>query len=435
MNTSRSEALYRQALTRIPGGVNSPVRAFGGVGGTPRFIVRGQGAWVWDADGNRYLDCIGSWGPLLLGHAHPAVIEAVTQTASMGTTFGAPTEAEVIFAEEICQWVPSAEMVRLVCSGTEAVMVAVRLARGFTGREKIVKFEGCYHGHSDSLLVAAGSGLATFSLPSSPGVTKGAAGDTLLAPYNDVPVVQRLFDAHGPEIAAVLVEPVAGNMGVVRPEPGFLESLRKVTSDNGALLVFDEVMTGFRVSVGGAQELYGIRPDLTTLGKIVGGGFPLAAYAGRKDIMSHVAPAGPVYQAGTLSGNPVAVAAGRAQLKAIREIPDAYKRLEATGARAEDALRRAANNVGVPVCVNRAGSMLTVFFTPGPVRDYESAKTSDASRFAAFFHAMLNEGVHLSPSQFEALFFSLAHGEEEMIHFERAATAAMRAVAETRGNE
>ncbi|NLH98691.1 MAG: glutamate-1-semialdehyde 2,1-aminomutase [Chthonomonadales bacterium] len=435
MNTAKSEVLYRQALTCIPGGVNSPVRAFGGVGGTPRFIVRGEGAWMWDADGNRYLDCIGSWGPLLLGHAHPAVIEAVTRTASMGTTFGAPTEAEVLFAEEICRWVPSAEMVRLVCSGTEAVMSAVRLARGFTGREKIVKFEGCYHGHADALLAAAGSGVATFSLPSSPGVTRGAASDTLLAPYNDVSAVQRLFGTHGSEIAAVLVEPVAGNMGVVPPEPGFLDSLRKVTFDNGALLIFDEVMTGFRVSAGGAQELYVIRPDLTTLGKIVGGGFPLAAYAGRKDIMSHVAPAGQVYQAGTLSGNPVAVAAGLAQLKAIRTIPDAFERLESTGAMAEDALGRAAADAGVPVCVNRAGSMLTVFFTPGPVRDYETAKTSDTKRFAAFFHAMLNEGVHLPPSQFEALFFSLAHGEEEMTHFKKAATAAMRAVAETRGNE
>lgn len=429
MRTARSEALFAEAREVIPGGVNSPVRAFGAVGGTPRFIVRGEGAWIWDADGNRYLDMVGSWGPLILGHAHPVVLEAVIAAARDGTTFGAPTEREVRFAEKLASWIPSLEMVRLVNSGTEAVLSAIRLARGFTGREKVVKFEGCYHGHVDALLAAAGSGLATFGLPSSPGVTAAAASDTIVLPYNDADAVKAVFGERGPEIAAVIVEPVAGNMGVVLPREGYLQALRDVTRQAGALLIFDEVMTGFRLCPGGAQDVYNILPDLTTLGKVIGGGFPLAAYGGRKDVMSQVSPAGPVYQAGTLSGNPVAVAAGLATLMVLEETPHAYGRIADAAAKAEAALHRAASEAGVPLVVNRRGSMLTPFFTNRHVADFATAKHSDTAMYADFFHAMLERGVYLPPSQFEAMFLSLAHGDAEMAHFESAAMEAMKDVA------
>jgi glutamate-1-semialdehyde 2,1-aminomutase len=429
MDTTRSEALFAEAREVIPGGVNSPVRAFGAVGGTPRFIVRGEGAWLWDADGNRYLDMVGSWGPLILGHAHPAVLEAVATAAKDGTTFGAPTEREVRFAETLASWIPSLEMVRLVNSGTEAVLSAIRLARGFTGRDKVVKFEGCYHGHVDALLAAAGSGMATFGLPSSPGVTAAAAADTIVLPYNDLDAVTAVFKERGPEIAAVIVEPVAGNMGVVLPREHFLETLREATKVAGALLIFDEVMTGFRVCPGGAQDVYNVLPDLTTLGKVIGGGFPLAAYGGRKDVMSQVSPAGPVYQAGTLSGNPVAVAAGMATLKVLEETPHAYGRIAEAAVRAGEALHRAASEAGVPLVVNRRGSMLTAFFTNRNVVDFATAKHSDTAMYADFFHAMLERGVYLPPSQFEAMFVSLAHGDAEMEHFESAVMEAMKDVA------
>ena len=420
-----SESLFERAQRSIPGGVNSPVRAFRGVGGTPRFLRAGQGAHVTDVDGRTYVDFLGSWGPLILGHAPAEVVEAVAEAARSGTSFGAPTGAEVELAERITAAVPSMEMVRLVSSGTEAAMSAIRLARGFTGRDVIVKFDGCYHGHADSLLVKAGSGGATFGVPDSLGVPAALAALTVALPFNDLEAVAQLMAARGAEVAAVLVEPVAGNMGVVPPAPGFLAGLRELCTRHGALLVFDEVITGFRVARGGAQALYGIRPDLTCLGKVIGGGLPVGAYGGAAAVMSKVAPLGGVYQAGTLSGNPLAVAAGLATLRAL-ERADAYARLEAHGARLAAGLARAAEKAGVPLQVNRVGSMLTAFFTGQRVTDYASAKTSDTARYARFFHAMLERGVYLAPSQFEAAFVSLAHSDADL---EQAGTAAQEALA------
>ncbi|HZU28864.1 MAG TPA: glutamate-1-semialdehyde 2,1-aminomutase [Bryobacteraceae bacterium] len=407
MRLSRSQEIFARAQTLIPGGVNSPVRAFRGVGGTPPFIARGEGSKLYDVDGNEYIDYVGSWGPLILGHRAPPVLDALRETLDIGTSFGAPTEREVDLAALICECVPSIEMVRLVNSGTEATMSALRVARGYTGRDLTVKFEGCYHGHVDSLLVKAGSGMATLGIADTQGVPRSFAETTLALRYNSIDAVEAVFAARGDEIAAVIVEPVAGNMGCVPPRPGFLQALRELTSRHGALLIIDEVMTGFRVALGGAQQLYGIRPDLTTLGKIVGGGLPIAAYGGRADIMTRVAPTGPIYQAGTLSGNPLAVAAGLAMLRYLKAHPEVYRRLEEMGSRI---------SASAPdgITVNRVGSMFTFFFTAQPVTDYESARTSDLARFRAFFHWMLERGVYLAPSQFEAAFISAAHTDEDI---------------------
>jgi glutamate-1-semialdehyde 2,1-aminomutase len=424
---ARSHALFERAKALIPGGVNSPVRAFRAVGGTPRFIERGLGAHVWDADGREYIDCIGSWGPLVLGHAYPAIVEAIAAQAPLGTTFGAPTRLEVTMAERITSFVPSIEMVRMVNSGTEATMAALRLARGATGRAKVVKFEGCYHGHADSFLVRAGSGAATFGTPDSPGVTEAVARDTLTVPYNDLPAVERVFEAHAGLVAAVIVEPVVGNMGVVLPRPGFLEGLRDLCTRDGAVLVFDEVMTGFRLARGGAQERFGVRPDLTTLGKIIGGGLPVGAYGGRRDLMERVSPAGPIYQAGTMSGNPLAMAAGLASLDAIAREPGFYDRLEALGRRLEDGLTAAIGRRALPAVVARAGSMWTLFFTGRRVDDWSGAASADTARFARFFQAMLDAGVLLAPSQFEANFISAAHTAADIDRIVTAADAALEA--------
>ena len=404
---SKSEELFRRAQETIPGGVNSPVRAYRSVGGNPPFIARGAGSHIFDVDGNEYIDYVGSWGPLLLGHRHPDILAAIEGALAIGTSFGAPTQQEVELAEAIRDAVPSIEMVRLVNSGTEATMSAIRVARGFTGRDLVVKFEGCYHGHVDSLLVKAGSGVATLGIADTQGVPKAFCDTTIALPFNDAEAVEQAFRAHGNRIAAVIVEPVAGNMGCVPPLPGYLEALRDITARFGALLVFDEVMTGFRVAFGGAQQRYGIRPDLTTLGKVIGGGLPVGAYGGRRDIMRKVAPVGPIYQAGTLSGNPLAVAAGLATLRYLKAHPEVYGQLEARTAEL-----CAAAPAGVTV--NRVGSMFTWFFTDQPVTDYESAKRSDTARFGRFFRAMLERGIYLAPSQFEAAFVSAAHTEEDI---------------------
>lgn len=414
MNFSKSQQLFERAQKAIPGGVNSPVRAWRGVGGSPAFMARGEGSHVFDADGNEYIDYVGSWGPLLLGHRHPVILAAIEEALTRGTSFGAPTEQEIELAETIRAMVPSMELVRLVNSGTEATMSALRVARGFTGRDLTVKFEGCYHGHVDSLLVKAGSGVATLGLPDSPGVPKGFSDTTIPLPLNNVEALDRAFAAHGSKIAAVIVEPVCGNMGCIPPVPGFLEALRSVTAKHEALLIFDEVMTGFRVAAGGAQELYGIKPDMTTLGKVIGGGLPIAAYGGRRDIMEHVAPSGPVYQAGTLSGNPLAVSAGLAMLRYIQANPGIYGRFDSMTA----ALAAAAPK---GVTVNRVGSMMTWFFTPAPVTDYDTARHSETGRFKRFFHAMIERGVYLPPSQFEALFVSAVHSDEDIARTVKAA--------------
>jgi glutamate-1-semialdehyde 2,1-aminomutase len=417
--------LYSEAKEVLPGGVNSPVRAFRSVGMTPLFITHGCGARIYDADGNEYIDYVGSWGPLILGHAHPRIVKAVQEAAARGTSFGAPTELETEMARLVIAAVPSVEMVRMVNSGTEAVLSALRLARGFTGRAKIVKFIGCYHGHSDSLLVKAGSGVATLGLPDSPGVTSGTAGDTLTVHFNDLDAVKELFARQGEEIAAVIVEPVAGNMGLTLPRPGFLEGLRAVTRQCGALLIFDEVMTGFRVAYGGAQDLYGVTPDLTTLGKVIGGGLPVGAYGGRREIMELVAPAGPVYQAGTLSGNPLAMSAGIEMLTILRE-PGVYEALEQKAAALAAGLAALAAKHGVEICQKRVGSMSCLYFTGHDVYDFPTALTSNVRRFTAYFQTMLENGVYLAPSQFEAGFVSLAHSEEDL---ERTFAAADRAFA------
>jgi glutamate-1-semialdehyde 2,1-aminomutase len=409
-----SEELFERARRVIPGGVNSPVRAFGAVGGTPRFAVRGEGAYLVDADGRRYVDLVQSWGALLFGHARPEIVDAARAAAARGTTFGAPTELEVELAERIVAAMPSVEMVRLVSSGTEAAMSAIRLARGCTGRDLVLKFEGCYHGHSDALLAkGAGSGVATLGIPGSPGVTEGAARDTLTVPFNDLAAVDRVFAEQGDRIAAAIVEPVAANMGVVPPEPGFLQGLRDRCSESGALLVFDEVITGFRIALGGAQGVYGLTPDLTILGKVMGGGFPCAAFGGRRDVMEQLAPVGPVYQAGTLSGNPVAAAAGIAALDLAREL-DPYPALAATATALADGLTERLADHGIAATANRAGSLFGVFFSSEPVRDFAGARAADHERYARLFHHMLDHGVWLPPSGYELWTLGTEHGPNEV---------------------
>jgi glutamate-1-semialdehyde 2,1-aminomutase len=425
MHREHSSQAFARAKQLIPGGVNSPARAFGGVGGEPLFFERGEGAYLVDIDGNRYLDYIGSWGPMILGHAHPRLTAALERATRRGTSFGAPTLAETHLAELIVEAMPSIEKVRLVNSGTEATMSAIRLARGFTGRELIVKFAGNYHGHVDSLLVAAGSAAATLAVPNSPGVTAGTAADTLVLQYNDVPGLQQAFAEHGQRIACVIVEPVVGNMGCVIPIDEFLTALRASTEQHGALLIFDEVMTGFRVAYGGAQEIFGIQPDLTTLGKIVGGGLPVGAYGGRAEIMNRVLPAGPVFQAGTLSGNPLATAAGIATLEVLRD-ERPYAKLEQLGARLAAGLARAATDAGVAHSVARVGSMLTLFFNPEPVIDWPSASRSDTKAFGRFFWGLIDRGVYFPCSQYEALFISAAHTESDI---DRTIAAAAEALA------
>lgn len=425
MTREKSTQLFAEAQKYIPGGVNSPVRAFKSVGGNPVYIAKGEGSRIFDVDGNSYIDYIGSWGPLILGHAHPRVLAAITEVAALGTSFGAPTERETEMAKLVCELVPSVDVVRMVNSGTEATMSALRLARGYTKRNKIMKFEGCYHGHADSLLIKAGSGVATLGLPDSPGVPEGTALNTITVPYNDLDSVKLAFETFGDDLAAVIVEPIGGNMGVVPPLPGFLEGLREITAKYGTLLIFDEVMTGFRVALGGAQQLYGITPDLTTMGKVIGGGLPVGAYGGKREIMQQIAPAGPIYQAGTLSGNPLAMAAGLTTLQELSK-PGVYEYLEKMSARLGEGLAENARKLGIPHTMNRIGSMVCLFFTDTPVINYETAKTADLERFSAYFSNMLDEGVMLPPSQFEGMFVSLAHTEEDIEHTIEASYRAMQ---------
>lgn len=428
MDLSTSKSLFDKAQSFIPGGVNSPVRAFRAVGGTPVFIRSANGAYLYDEDGNRYVDLINSWGPMILGHANPEVESAVIEAVRMSSSFGCPTAREVEMAELICSMVPSVEKVRMVNSGTEATMSAIRVARGYTGRSKFIKMDGCYHGHGDSFLIAAGSGALTFGTPDSPGVTPGTAADTLVAPYNDIDAIKGLIDKNPEEIAAIILEPVAGNMGCVPPHPQYLQDLRAVCDRHGIVLIFDEVMTGFRLAPGGAQELYGVEPDLTTLGKIIGGGLPVGAYGGKAKIMDFVSPAGPVYQAGTLSGNPLAMAAGIAVLKYLKQNGSIYKQLNETTARLVDGLRAVVKEFNVPATVNSVGSMFTLFFTDREVTDLATARTSDTARFGRYFHAMLREGVYLAPSQFEAMFISSAITVDIVDHVVEAHRKALREV-------
>ncbi|HEX4945053.1 MAG TPA: glutamate-1-semialdehyde 2,1-aminomutase [Blastocatellia bacterium] len=420
-----SSQLFERAKQIIPGGVNSPVRAFRGVGGTPLFIKSAQGCYLYDADGRQYIDYVGSWGPMILGHAHPEIIGAIQDAATRGTSYGAPTELEIELAEEVIAAFPSIEKLRLTSSGTEATMSALRVARGYTGRAKIVKFEGCYHGHGDSLLVKAGSGVATLGLPDSPGVLPEVASNTITLPFNDVTALENVFTQVGSEIAAVIIEPVVGNMGCVPPREGYLQAVRAITAKHGAVLIFDEVMTGFRVARGGAQELYGIDPDMTTLGKIIGGGLPVGALGGKHEIMDCVAPVGPVYQAGTLSGNPLAVTAGLTQLRLLKN-PAVYEHLERATKRLVEGFGEAAQEAGIATISNRVGSMCTMFFTSEEVVDWTTAAKSDREAFGRFFHTMLEEGVYLAPSQFEAAFVSFAHSDEII---ERTIAAARKAFA------
>ncbi len=425
--TARSEELFSRASELMPGGVNSPVRAFRGVGGTPRFIKSAQGALMTDADGRTYIDYVGSWGPMILGHADEEVVEALREALARGTSYGAPTELEVLMAEEIVDAVPSIEMVRMVNSGTEATMSAIRLARGVTGRNKLVKFEGCYHGHGDSLLVKAGSGVATLGLPDSPGVPPSVAQNTITVAFNDPEALEQVFAEIGDQIAAVIVEPVVGNMGCVPPAEGYLQALREVTERHGALLIFDEVMTGFRLARGGAQELYGVTPDITTLGKIIGGGLPVGAYGASREIMEQVAPAGPIYQAGTLSGNPLAMTAGLVTLRRLHD-RSLYERLERAAQRLCEGMAEAARGAGAETVTNRVGSMFTTFFTAGPVTDWATASKANRALYASFFNAMLREGVYLAPSQFEAAFIGAAHTDELIDRTVEAARRAFRSV-------
>jgi glutamate-1-semialdehyde 2,1-aminomutase len=410
---NKSQNLYQEAKEYIPGGVNSPVRAFKAVGDYPVFIESGFGSKLYDVDGNTYIDYVGSWGPLILGHRHPKVIEALKNCLNIGTSFGAPTKIETEMAKFITQAIPSIEMVRMVNSGTEATMSALRLARAYTKRDKILKFEGCYHGHADPLLIKAGSGALTFGVPSSPGVPTSIAGGTITASYNDLEQVTNIFKEFGEEIAAIIIEPVPGNMGLILPEDGFLEGLRTLTKEYGALLIFDEVMSGFRLTLGGAQSLFNITPDLTCLGKIIGGGLPVGAFGGRREIMEFIAPQGPVYQAGTLSGNPLAMTAGLTTLKELTD-PQVYEKLARLGEKLTNGLRKTAENSGVDVWINNLGSMACCFFTKEKVKDYNTAVSANVNKFKAFFQAMLSQGVYLAPSQFEALFISLAHTEEDI---------------------